>query len=46
MDIETESASIFAITEEQKIKIVVNQSDAFLYGENCESHLAARGVSC
>ncbi len=35
-----------AITGEQKIKIVVNQRDAVLYGENYESHLAAWKVSC
>jgi len=39
--INIESASNLAIIEEQKIKIVVNQSDVFLCGENCESHLAA-----
>jgi len=46
MDIETESAIVLAITEEQKINIVMNQSDVFLSGEKFESCLAVRGVSC
>ena len=35
-----ESDNNFFIIKEKRIKIVKNQSDVFLCGENCESHLA------